>query len=60
MRALVVEELLPDYAGCVVKEIATPDPGPGEVRIKVMAAAVNFRTPLIGVRVSRPPSAGGT
>ena len=42
MRAMVVEELLPDYAGCVVKEIPTPQPGPGEVRIKVIAAAVNF------------------
>jgi NADPH:quinone reductase len=42
MRALVVEELLPDYAGCVVKEIPTPEPKPGEVRIKVRAAAVNF------------------
>lgn len=42
MRALVVERLAPDYAGCVVKEIPTPEPGPGEVRIKVRAAAVNF------------------
>jgi NADPH2:quinone reductase len=42
MRALVVEDLLPDYAGCRVKEIPTPEPGPGEVRIKVRAAAVNF------------------
>ena len=42
MRALVVEKLAPDYAGCVVKEIATPDPGPGEVRIRVRASAVNF------------------
>jgi len=42
MRALVVERLAPDYAGCVVKDVATPEPGPGEVRIKVMAAAVNF------------------
>lgn len=42
MRALVVEQLLPDYAGCVVKEIPTPEPGPGEVRIRVRAAAVNF------------------
>jgi NADPH:quinone reductase len=42
MRALVVEELAPDYAGVRIKDIATPDPGPGEVRIKVRAAAVNF------------------
>ena len=42
MRALVVEKLLPDYGGCVVKEIPTPEPGPGQVRIKVRAAAVNF------------------
>lgn len=42
MRALVVEELLPDYAGVRVKETPTPEPGPGEVRIKVRAAAVNF------------------
>jgi NADPH2:quinone reductase len=42
MRALVVEQLLPDYAGCVVKEIPTPEPRPGEVRIRVRAAAVNF------------------
>jgi NADPH2:quinone reductase len=42
MRALVVEQLLPDYAGCVVKDIPTPEPGPGEVRIRVKAAAVNF------------------
>jgi NADPH2:quinone reductase len=42
MRALVVERLAPDYEGCVVKDIPTPEPGPGEVRIKVRAAAVNF------------------
>jgi NADPH2:quinone reductase len=42
MRALVVEALLPDYAGCVVKDIPTPEPGPGEVRVRVRAAAVNF------------------
>jgi NADPH2:quinone reductase len=42
MRALVVEQLAPDYAGCVVKDIPVPEPGPGEVRIRVRAAAVNF------------------
>ncbi|HEY9234478.1 MAG TPA: NADPH:quinone oxidoreductase family protein [Phenylobacterium sp.] len=42
MRALLVEELAPDYGGCVLKEIETPQPRPGEVQIKVRAAAVNF------------------
>jgi NADPH2:quinone reductase len=42
MKALVVEQLAPDYAGCVLKEIPTPEPGPGEVRIRVHAASVNF------------------
>ena len=40
MRALVVEELAPEYAGCVLKQIPTPDPGPGEVLVEVRAAAV--------------------
>ena len=42
MKALVVEQLAPDYAGCVVKDVPVPEPGPGEVRIRVRAAAVNF------------------
>lgn len=42
MRALVVEALSPDYSGTRVKEIPTPEPRAGEVRIKVRAAAVNF------------------
>ncbi|HET6971431.1 MAG TPA: alcohol dehydrogenase catalytic domain-containing protein, partial [Phenylobacterium sp.] len=42
MRALVVEELKPDYAGVRIKEVPLPEPGPGEVRIRVRAAAVNF------------------
>ncbi|HEX5378497.1 MAG TPA: NADPH:quinone oxidoreductase family protein [Phenylobacterium sp.] len=42
MRALVVEKLAADYAGCVVKDIPTPDPKPGEVLIRVRASAVNF------------------
>jgi NADPH2:quinone reductase len=42
MKALVVEELAADYGGCVLKEIATPEPGKGEVRVKIKAAAVNF------------------
>jgi NADPH2:quinone reductase len=42
MKALVVEELAADYGGCVLKDIETPEPRAGEVRIKVKAAAVNF------------------
>ncbi|MDB5457296.1 MAG: Alcohol dehydrogenase zinc-binding domain protein [Caulobacter sp.] len=42
MRALVVETLAPDFAGCAVREVATPTPGPGEARIRVRAASVNF------------------
>jgi NADPH2:quinone reductase len=42
MRALVVEALLPDYAGVHIRETAIPEPGPGQVRIRVRAAAVNF------------------
>jgi len=42
MRALVVERLAPDYAGCVLKDIASPAPSAGEVRVRIKAAAVNF------------------
>lgn len=42
MRALVVEALAPDFAGCAARRIATPAPGPGEVLVRVRAASVNF------------------
>ena len=42
MRALVVESLAPDFAGCAVREVPTPKPGPGEVLVRVKAASVNF------------------
>ncbi|KQZ27429.1 NADPH:quinone oxidoreductase [Caulobacter sp. Root1472] len=42
MRALVVETLAPDFAGCAVREVATPQPGPGQVLVRVRAASVNF------------------
>ncbi len=42
MRALVVERLAPGYAGCSLEDVPTPSPGAGEVRVKVIAAAVNF------------------
>ena len=57
MRALVVDGLAPDYAGCSVREIETPEPRPDEVRIKVRAAAVNFPDLLMtrGEYQHKPP-----
>ena len=42
MRALQVGELLPDHAGVALTDLPIPDAGPGEVRVRVRAAAVNF------------------
>jgi NADPH:quinone reductase len=42
MRALMVEELAADYAGCALREFPTPDPKAGEVLVEVRAAALNF------------------
>lgn len=42
MRALVVESLASDYAGCTLLERPIPQPGPGEILVKVRAAGVNF------------------
>jgi NADPH2:quinone reductase len=57
MRALVVERLAPDYAGCAVREIDTPEPGPGEARVRIKAAAVNFPDLLMtrGEYQHKPP-----
>ena len=42
MKALVVSSLAPDYAGCSVRNVDTPSPGAGEVRVTVRGASVNF------------------
>jgi NADPH2:quinone reductase len=57
VRALVVDSLAPDYAGCSIREFETPIPGPGEVRVKVRAASVNFPDLLMtrGEYQHKPP-----
>jgi NADPH2:quinone reductase len=42
VKALRVEALAADYAGCVLADVPVSEPGPGEVRVAVRAAAVNF------------------
>lgn len=42
MRALQVTELRPDYSGAALADLPVPQPGPGDVRVQVRAAAVNF------------------
>lgn len=42
MRALVCHALSDDFSGVDVREVAMPEPGPGQVRIKVAATSINF------------------
>ncbi len=42
MRAVVCEELAADFTRIALKELSTPEPGPGDVRVKVEAASLNF------------------
>lgn len=42
MRALRVSDLAPDFAGCAVEDVPVPTPGPGEVLLRVRAAALGF------------------
>ena len=47
MRALVCHQLTDDWSGVEVREIHRPEPGPGEVLVKVEAASINFPDLLI-------------
>jgi NADPH2:quinone reductase len=47
MRALVCHQLTDDWSGVEVREIYRPEPGPGEVLVKVEAASINFPDLLI-------------
>lgn len=42
MKALQVQRLAADYAGCALVDVDPPRPRPGEVLVRVRAAAVNF------------------
>ncbi|MDP3458252.1 MAG: NADPH:quinone oxidoreductase family protein [Hyphomonas sp.] len=42
MRALVCRALLPDFAGVALEERDLPEPGVGEVRVRIKAASLNF------------------
>ena len=57
MKALVVEALADDYAGCTLRDLPDPAPGPGEVLVRVRAAGVNFPDLLMtrGAYQHKPP-----
>jgi len=42
MKALLVSELGPDFAGCALADLPDPVRGPGHVLIRVRAASLNF------------------
>jgi NADPH2:quinone reductase len=42
MKALVCRELLPDYSGVAIEDRPVPEPGTGEVRVRIKAASLNF------------------
>ena len=42
MRAVVCDRLSEDFSGTAIRNIALPEPGPGEVLVQVRAAGINF------------------
>jgi NADPH2:quinone reductase len=42
MKALVVRSLSADFSGCAVEDRPEPVVGPGQIRVRVRAASVNF------------------
>ena len=57
MHALRVNALAADFAGCAVETIAVPQPGPGEVLVRVRAAGLGFPDLLMtrGEYQAKPP-----
>lgn len=42
MQAVICRALAPDFSGVALAPAAIPDPGPGEARVRVEAASLNF------------------
>jgi len=42
MKSLVCRALAPDFAGVAIEERDVPEPGAGEVRVRIKAASLNF------------------
>jgi NADPH2:quinone reductase len=42
MRALVVSDLAPDFAGCALADVPIPTRGPGQLLIRTLSAALNY------------------
>jgi len=42
MRALVCHEISPDFSGVEMRRVVVPSVSPGEVRVRVQAASINF------------------
>lgn len=42
MRALVCDAITDDLSGVAIREVSVPEPGPGQVLVRVAAASVNF------------------
>lgn len=57
MKAFVVSEITEDLSGAGIKDVPQPQPGPGEVLLKVRATSVNFPDVLMcqGKYQHKPP-----
>ena len=42
MRAVVCERLSEDFSGTAIRNVALPEPGPGDVLVQVRAAGINY------------------
>ena len=57
MKALRVNELAPNFAGCAVETLPAPRPGQGEVLVRIRAASIGFPDLLMtrGEYQTKPP-----